>query len=113
MCNSLVERYLKMLESSLEEKFRKRVKALGHGVLCLKFVSPGFTGLPDRIILLPGARVVFAELKQRGKKERKRQEYVQGLLRGLGFPVFSSVNTPEKIEAVVAYCAEVLSCGKI
>ena len=99
-----------MLESTLEDKFRKKVKALGHGIMCLKFVSPGFTGVPDRIILLPGARVVFVELKQPKKKEdpRKRQTYVQGLLRKLGFPVFSTVNTPEKIEAVVAYCEEVL-----
>ena len=101
-----------MLESSLEDKFRKKVKALGHGVLCLKFVSPGFTGVPDRVILLPGARVVFAELKQRGKKERKRQEYVQGLLRKLGFPVFSTVDTEEKVNAVVAYCEEVLRCER-
>ena len=97
-----------MLESSLEEKFRKRIKALGHGVLCLKFVSPGFTGVPDRIILLPGGHVVFAELKQRGKTERKRQEYVQGLLLKLGFPVFSSVDREEKVDAVVAYCEAVL-----
>lgn len=99
-----------MLESSLESKFRKRIKALGHGVLCLKFVSPGFTGVPDRIILLPGAHVVFAELKQPQKKEdpKKRQPYVQGLLRKLGFPVFSAVNTEEKINAVVAYCEAVI-----
>ena len=102
-----------MLESYLENKFRKKVKALGHGVLCLKFVSPGFTGVPDRIILLPGARVVFVELKQRGEKERKRQSYVQGLLRKLGFPVFSAVDREEKIDAVVAYCEEVLRCERV
>lgn len=97
-----------MLESSLESKFRKRIKALGHGVLCLKFVSPGFTGVPDRIILLPGAHVVFVELKQRGEKERKRQSYVQGLLLKLGFPVFSAVDREEKVDAVVAYCEAVI-----
>lgn len=97
-----------MLESYYENKLRTAVQKLGHGVRCLKFESPGFTGVPDRLIVLPGGRVIFVEMKQPGKAERKRQVYVQGLLRNLGFEVFSSVNTVEKIEAVVQRCKEVL-----
>lgn len=97
-----------MLESYYENKLKDSIKKLGNGVRCLKFESPGFTGVPDRIILLPGAKVVFVELKQPGKKERKRQEYVHGLLRKLGFEVFASVNSLEKIEAVTRRCKEVL-----
>lgn len=97
-----------MLENYYEDKLRKQVKALGYGARCLKFVSPGFSGVPDRMILLPGGKLIFVEMKQPGKKERKRQEYVQGLLRDLGFEVFSSVNTVERIEIVVNRCKEVL-----
>lgn len=97
-----------MLESYYEKKLRTGVRNLGHGARCLKFVSPGFTGVPDRIILLPGGRVLFAETKRPGDKERKRQEWVQELLRGLGFEVFSTVNTLERVEAVIERCREVL-----
>lgn len=97
-----------MLESDIEGRFKKRIEDLKNGVLCLKLVCPGFTGVPDRIILLPGAHVVFAELKKPGKKERKRQLYVQGLLRKLGFEVYSAVNTYEQIEVIRTRCKEVL-----
>lgn len=97
-----------MLESDIESKLQKRIHALGCGVKCLKFTSPGFTGVPDRIILLPGAHVIFVELKKPGKKERKRQEYVQGILRRLGFEVYSSVRSKEQIDAIVLRCKEVL-----
>ena len=97
-----------MLESYYEDKLRKQVKALGHGARCLKFESPGFTGVPDRMILLPGGNLIFVEMKQPGKKERKRQEYVHGVLRGLGFEVIPTVDSMERIELVIDRCKEVL-----
>lgn len=97
-----------MLESYFENKLRVSVQALGHGVRCLKFESPGFTGVPDRMILLPGGKVIFVETKQPGKTERKRQEYVQGLLRDLGFEVYSSVNSLGRVVEVVERCKEVM-----
>lgn len=97
-----------MLESYFENKLRVSVQALGHGVKCLKFESPGFIGVPDRIILLPGGKVIFVEMKQPGKKERKRQKYVQSLLRKLGFEVFSSVDSLGRVSAVVERCKEVM-----
>ena len=97
-----------MLESEIESRFKDRIKSLKNGVLCLKLVCPGFTGVPDRLILLPGAHVIFVELKKPGKKERKRQLYVQGLLRKLGFEVYSAVCTYEQIEAIRLRCKEVL-----
>lgn len=91
-----------MLERDIEKKLIKPIQSLGG--LCLKLVCPGFTGVPDRLILLPGGRVVFVELKAPGKKERARQEYVQGLLRGLGFPVYSTVDSVAKVYGVVEDC---------
>lgn len=100
-----------MLESEIESTLRKRIKLLKNGVQYRKFESPGYTGVPDRIILLPGAHVIFVELKKPGKKERKRQEYVQEQLRQLGFEVYSSVSSKEQIEAIVTRCKEVLELG--
>lgn len=50
-----------MLEKDLERKVVQGVKRMG-GV-AYKFVSPGSVGVPDRIVVLPGGRVLFAELK--------------------------------------------------
>ena len=76
-----------MLEKDLENKLRAKVKSLGG--MCLKWVSPGFTGVPDRICLLPGGRVVFAELKRPGVKDglSPRQKRVIAQLRSLGLTV--------------------------
>lgn len=97
-------------EKSIEAKFKKCVESTG--ARCLKFVSPGFVGVPDRIILLPGGTVFFAELKAPKKKERARQVYVQKILRELGFVVFSSVNTDSQIENITNKCREVIASVK-
>ena len=91
-----------MLEKDIEKKLIRPIRELGG--LCLKFEVPGFTGLPDRLILLPGAHVVFVETKQPGKKERPRQTLVQGILRKLGFTVYSTVDNAAKVSAVVEDC---------
>ena len=91
-----------MLERDIEKRLIRPVRELGG--LCLKFEVPAFTGLPDRLILLPGARVVFVETKQPGKKERPRQRYVQDLLRKLGFTVYSTVDSVAKVEAIAEDC---------
>lgn len=96
-----------MAERDLERRLRDQLRRAG--CLPLKFVSPGYTGVPDRIVLIPGGRLVFVEMKAPGEKERPRQVYVQGLLRRLGFTVFSAVDSTEKIGEVVRYCREVMS----
>ena len=97
-----------MLEKDIERKLHKGVKELKHGALCLKFESPGFSGVPDRIILLPGEKVIFVETKKPGKKERARQEYVQGLFRDLGFEVYSTVDNKAYVEEILGRCKEVI-----
>lgn len=72
------------LEKEIEDKLRQMVER--HGGLCLKWVCPGWSGVPDRIILLPGGQVIFAETKRpKGSKVRRLQEWWQGRLRRLGF----------------------------
>ena len=91
-------------ETYYEAKLRDGVRDLGG--LCLKFVSPGFVGVPDRIILLPGGSILFAEMKAPGKTERPRQKYVHTLLRRLGFKVYAAVDSVEKIEVILDNCRE-------
>lgn len=50
-----------MKESAIEAKLGKIIR--DSGGLYFKFVSPGNPGVPDRLILLPGGRIVFVELK--------------------------------------------------
>ena len=50
-----------MKESSVEARFVKAVRE--RGGLCLKFVSPGNPGVPDRIVITPAGSVFFVELK--------------------------------------------------
>ena len=75
-----------MLEKTLEHKFVTEVKRVGG--LALKFVSPGFDGVPDRLVLLPGGRLGFVEVKAPGKRPRPLQLARHRLLRRLGFNVY-------------------------
>lgn len=87
-----------MLEKTIESKFKKAVESFG--CRCLKFVSPGCAGVPDRIVLIPGGKICFVELKAPGKTERPRQRHVQDQLRRLGFTVYSSVDDGRLAETV-------------
>lgn len=46
------------------------------GGICLKFISPGIAGVPDRIVILPCGKIGFAEMKAPGKKPRQLQKAV-------------------------------------
>jgi hypothetical protein len=74
-----------MRENIIEERLRDKVKAIKGKAF--KFVSPGNAGVPDRIVLLPGARVAFVELKAPGKKSTPSQSNRQKEIRALGFEV--------------------------
>lgn len=62
----------KMREKIIEEQLVKSIRLMGG--LAPKFVSPGFDGVPDRLILLPNGRIAFAELKAPGKQLRPLQK---------------------------------------
>jgi hypothetical protein len=82
------------LEKDIEQKLTTMVNK--HGGLCLKWVCPSWAGVPDRIILLPGARVIFVETKRpKGGKTAKLQTWWLERLRGLGFYAFKVHNEAE------------------
>lgn len=75
-----------MREKQIERKLRIAAKNMGG--ISVKFVSPGFDGMPDRIVLLPGGHIAFVEVKAMGCKPRPLQLTRHKLLRGLGFRVY-------------------------
>lgn len=75
-----------MREKQIEQKLVKATKDMGG--IAPKLVSPGFDGMPDRIVLLPGGHMGFVEVKTPGEKPRPLQLSRHGLLRWLGFKVY-------------------------
>lgn len=87
-----------MREVEIERRLVSETKR--RGGLCLKWVCPGFDGVPDRIILMPCGKVGFAELKAPGKKPRPLQASRHRLFRKLGFTVHV-IDDPEQIAPVL------------
>ncbi|MDD7513147.1 MAG: VRR-NUC domain-containing protein [Clostridiales bacterium] len=50
-----------MLEKDIEKILTTEIKKLGGRAY--KFISPGNSGVPDRIVVLPGGKMMFVELK--------------------------------------------------
>lgn len=75
----------KTSEKYIERTLVKHVETLGG--LCIKLLTNHFLGLPDRMVLLPGGKMFFVELKSAGQKPRKIQTVVHSKLRTLGFTV--------------------------
>ena len=74
-----------MRERSVETYLREQVRRAGG--IAYKWVSPGNNGVPDRIVIMPGGRVVFVELKAPGRKPTQLQQYQHECLRALGCDV--------------------------
>jgi len=75
-----------MREKTIEQELTRRVKVMGG--TAYKFVSPGTAGVPDRIVLMPGGHMAFAELKAPGKVLRPLQKLRKVQLEKLGFKVY-------------------------
>ena len=74
-----------VLEKTIEAALVQRVKALGG--MAEKFTSPAKRSVPDRIVTLPGGRIIFAECKAQGKKPTPAQQKDHERRRALGCEV--------------------------
>lgn len=70
------------------------------GGRAVKFMSPGFDGMPDRLVLLPGGKCGFVEVKAPGKKPRALQLVRHEMLRAWGFKVYVA-DAKEQIEKII------------
>lgn len=91
-----------MKESKIEAKLVRMVR--DRGGLCYKFVSPGNPGVPDRLIVLPGGRVIFVELKTEVGRLASIQRWQQEQLRSRGV----EVRTLRGLDEVEQFIEEVM-----
>ena len=82
----IIDEILMAKEQIIEQKLVKAVKKKGG--LALKFVSPGYDGVPDRLILIAYGHIAFVEVKAPGEKPRPLQVNRINKIRNLGFKVF-------------------------
>lgn len=87
-----------MREREIERKLVKAVQKSGG--LAVKLVSPGYDGMPDRLVLMPGGRAFFVELKRPKIKPRALQEARHRMLGSLGFTVFV-IDDEKKIDEAI------------
>lgn len=87
-----------MKEKVIEQKLVSEVRK--HGGICPKWVASGFDGMPDRIVLLPGRKFGFVEVKAPGEKPRPLQAARHRLLGKLGFEVHV-LDDPEQIGGII------------
>ena len=87
-----------MLEKEIELQLVRAVKRMGGRAV--KFMSPGFDGMPDRLVLLPGGKCGFVEVKAPGKKPRALQLVRHEMLKTWGFKVYVA-DAKEQIEEII------------
>lgn len=88
-----------MLERRIEQRLVERAKAAGG--MAIKWTAPGLSGVPDRIVFLPGGRVIFVELKAPGRSPSPLQSRIHRMLTDLG----ADVRVVDSLEGADAVCA--------
>jgi hypothetical protein len=92
-----------MRESTLERRLVREVERIGG--LAPKWVSPGHRGVPDRLVILPGGRVAFVEMKAPGKPLQPLQEKWARTLQGMGHRVYK-LDSHDDIDRFIAEVSE-------
>jgi hypothetical protein len=87
-----------MREQEIELQLVRAVKKKGGRAV--KFMSPGFDGMPDRLVLLPGGKCGFVEVKAPSKKPRALQLVRHEMLKAWGFKVYV-LDAKEQIEEII------------
>lgn len=92
-----------ILERDIEKKFKESMESLN--CLVFKFTSPGRAGVPDRLVVMPGGRCFFVELKRPGGKLRPLQTFWKNRLEAQGADYFV-IDSFDGIEAVMRAVVE-------
>jgi hypothetical protein len=84
----------------LEKRIERRVVegARQAGGLAIKWSAPAFAGVPDRIVFLPGGRIILVEVKAPGCHPSPLQQRVHLMLSQLG----ADVRVVDSLEAADA-----------
>ena len=97
-----------MLESKIEARLAQKMKALGG--IALKLPANLYTGIPDRMCLLPGGIVFCVELKQKGKKPTAIQLWWARRLKHMGFEHYV-IDTMEGVDTLAKLYAARISAS--
>lgn len=89
-------------EKVVEHKLVELVKI--NGGMCIKLLCDQLIGLPDRMCLFPGHKIVFVELKTTGQKPKRIQVYMHNKLRALGF----RVEVIDTVESVINFVDDIV-----
>lgn len=89
-------------EKVVEHKLVELVKI--NGGMCIKLLCDQLIGLPDRMCLFPGHKIVFVELKTTGRKPKRIQAYMHNKLRALGF----RVEVIDTVESVINFVDDIV-----
>ena len=89
-------------EKVVERKLVELVKI--NGGMCIKLLCYQLIGLPDRMCLFPGHKIVFVELKTTGQKPKRIQVYMHNKLRALGF----RVEVIDTVESVINFVDDIV-----
>ena len=104
-CDERHPRFLKrwrfMKEKDIEKRLREEVKKAGG--LCLKFTPASWSGAPDRLILFPGGKIFFVELKRPGEEPRPLQKVRIRKLREMGFHA-EVLDNVDRIPGLIGDC---------
>lgn len=93
-------------EKVVERKLVELVKI--NGGMCIKLLCDQLIGLPDRMCLFPGHKIVFVELKTTRQKPKRIQAYMHNKLRALGF----RVEVIDTVESVVNFVDNIVLNNK-
>jgi len=88
-----------MRESTLERRLEREVRTIGGKAP--KWVSPGNRGVPDRIVILPGGRTIYVEMKAPGKPLQPLQRKWAKTLQELGHEVYK-IDSDDDIDRFIA-----------
>lgn len=88
-------------EKDTEAYLCAEVKRLGGKAY--KFISPVNAGVPDRLVVLPGGRIFFVELKSEGRTSTALQRQRQAELRAMGCTVYAEIDTKQKVREVLQH----------
>lgn len=91
-----------MKEAAIEARLVKMVRS--RGGLCYKFVSPSNPGVPDRIVITPGGRTIYVELKTEIGRLANIQRWQLDEMRRRG----ADVRVLKGLEEVKAFVEEVM-----
>lgn len=96
-------------EKKVEQKLVREVKRLDG--LCLKIYSAWFTGLPDRLVIIPGAGMRFVELKGKKGVLSPRQASVHRRLAQVGAEV-TVISSKEEVDIFIRQMEEVAAFAR-